>query len=410
MQILQACVDKKYHYLLIEAKDNLSNLPKAKVQCVPICQNKMTPDNKNNQITEKKIMNIGKEITPRPVEPSNSNNLDVKSPSLTNLITLNPSMTLPQMMEALKPAYLQHLAYKVLTDATDNWSDAKIIGKGGFGKVFKGSWVNTDVAIKRLERTSGKSDDKYMEDFKQYLGEINSGASCKHDTLLPIYAYSMTDGLPSCIVYQIMANGSLEDRLALKDNTPALNWLQRHNIAKFVAQGLQFMHSHHEKPLIHGDIKSANVLLDANMNPKIGDFGLARRINNKEGEKVDKLQGTKIYLPLDYLSGKILSPKVDTYSYGCVMYELATGLRYDQLKNNAQYKRNPDNDKFNGLIDQKAGHWHNLVFDNLIEVGNKCTQLHPKDRPYMDQVYNSLVEKTRLMETMMTNARHKTSL
>lgn len=107
--------------------------------------------------------------------------------------------------------------------------------------------------------------------------------------------------------------------------------------------------------------------------------------------QVDKLQGTKVYLPPEYLVGKILSPKVDSYSYGCVMYELATGFRYDQLIKNPKFMSNPGDNKFDGLIDHKAGQLYNLAFENLIEVGNKCTKLLVKDRPYMDEVYNSLV-------------------
>lgn len=285
MDALQDCVDEEHHHLLNKAKDNLLNLHKTKVQCTATRPSKMTGNNKNSQSIEEKIMNQSEKIPPRPIAPSNSNNLDVISP---NFIKLCPSMTVPEITTTLEnKTTLQNIPYKLLTDGTDNWNEAKVIGKGGFGKVFKGSWINTDVAIKRLEKKNGKSDDAYMGDFKQYLGEITTMELCKHDYVLPIYAYSLSSDSPSCIVYQIMANGSLEARLALKDNKPALNWLQRHNIAKFVAQGLQFMHSHIEnRPLIHGDIKSANILLDANMNPKIGDFGMARRINNKEGEKV----------------------------------------------------------------------------------------------------------------------------
>lgn len=96
---------------------------------------------------------------------------------------------------------------------------------------------------------------------------------------MSLYAYNL-DGQVPCLVYQLMQNGSLEDNLLLKHKSRPLSWLQRHEIAKGTARGLQYLHTIGEKPLIHGDIKSANILLDKNLEPKIGDFGLAR-----EGEK-----------------------------------------------------------------------------------------------------------------------------
>ena len=84
-----------------------------------------------------------------------------------------------------------------------------------------------------------------------------------------------------------MINGSLEDRLHLKNGSKPLNWLQRQEIAKGTARGLQYLHTIHEKPLIHGDIKSANILLNKNFEPRIGDFGLAREGSSDDSMKVN---------------------------------------------------------------------------------------------------------------------------
>lgn len=109
-----------------------------------------------------------------------------------------------------------------------------------------------------------------------------------------------------------------------------LQWLSRYHIARGVVCGIQFLHSIGSKPLIHGDIKSANILLDRNFEAKIGDFGLAREMptaNDKSYVKVSRVHGTRPYLPDEYLRSKKLSTKVDTYSFGIMLYEIGTGQR-----------------------------------------------------------------------------------
>ena len=112
---------------------------------------------------------------------------------------------------------------------------------------------------------------------QQSMGELRILNAIRHDNILPLYGYSL-DGTYPCLVYEFMPNGSLEDRLMCRQGTVPLSWKQRLNIARGTARGLNFLHSRstREKPLIHGDIKSGNILLDKAFDPKIGDFGLAR--------------------------------------------------------------------------------------------------------------------------------------
>lgn len=150
-----------------------------------------------------------------------------------------------------------------------------------------GIWKNTDVAIKRIERKGQRgSDEDYIVQLQQSLTEIKILNSRAHENILPLYAYSFGGNAP-CLVYQLMRNGSLEDRLLVKQKTPPLTWMQRHEIAKGAARGLQYLHTIGKKPLIHGDIKSANILLDSNFEPRIGDFGLAREGPERDSMKVN---------------------------------------------------------------------------------------------------------------------------
>lgn len=160
-----------------------------------------------------------------------------------------------------------------------------------FYSIFKGIWKNTEVAVKKIEPKGSDYDESYALQMEQSFREIKILNSLPHENILALYAYSIGGETP-CLVYQCMKNGSLEDRLHLRHGTPPLNWLQRQEIAKGTARGLQYLHTIHEKPLIHGDIKSANILLDKNFEPKIGDFGLAREGSVDDSMKVSFLMPT----------------------------------------------------------------------------------------------------------------------
>lgn len=222
---------------------------------------------------------------------------------------------------------IMQINYKELKQASNDFSDSNIIGNGGFASVYRGNWKGTDVAIKRLKCNL----------MDQALNELTILNSYRIDNILPIYGISI-DGPEACLVYQFMSNGSLEDRLSCKTGTQPLTWNQRALIGEGVAKGLYYLHTLRDKPLVHGDVKSANVLLDSQFVPKLGDFGLARQVfigKNPKNElcthcTVSSIHGTSVYLPPEYLRHKILSPAVDVYSYGIVLLEMATGKRaYD---------------------------------------------------------------------------------
>lgn len=156
------------------------------------------------------------------------------------------------------------------------------------------------MAIKKIEPRGSDYDESYALQLEQSFREIKILNSLPHENILPLYAYSIGGEAP-CLVYQCMKNGSLEDRLHLKHGSYPLNWIQRQEIAKGIARGLQYLHTIHEKPLIHGDIKSANILLDKNFEPKIGDFGLAREGSLDDSLKVSCTQIIHIFLYRYYL-------------------------------------------------------------------------------------------------------------
>ncbi|KAL6433339.1 hypothetical protein ACFW04_006478 [Cataglyphis niger] len=337
---------------------------------------------------------------PLTISPSNSNNLLVASPGAAAVFlpsSQNTGSNGKKINESPLPkteTTLPHASFSELAIATNGWNPHNILGKGGFGTVYRGTWKNTDVAIKKIRQKGPDSDESYILQLQQSLKEIKILNSRAHENILPLYAYSFGGEAP-CLVYQLMKNGSLEDRLLLRQKTKPLTWIQRHEIAKGIARGLQYLHIIGEKPLIHGDIKSANILLDKNFEPKIGDFGLAREGPERDSMKISKIHGTRPYLPEEFLFDKKLSTKIDTYSYGIVLFEMATGLRaYDDSRPEKKFLRDlidawEDKDLFL-LIDKKAGEKDKQVYKNLISLGKWCANRLAQNRPEMELVFRKL--------------------
>ena len=299
------------------------------------------------------------------------------------------------------------ILYKELMLGTDDFSEDRIIGSGGFGIVYKGELKGTEVAIKRL---------KGLNNVSQVINELKVLNRYRIDNIVPLYGISL-DGPDACIVYQYMPNGSLEDRLLCKgaDKT-VLTWEQRANIGEGIAKGLNYLHTLKGKPLVHGDVKSANVLLDAQFEPKLGDFGLSRMISglDKKGVythvTVTQVHGTSVYLPAEYLRQKILSPAVDTYSYGIVVLEMATGRRaFDGKKLlidlvDDELKAGETDSTREGGIKLKDPRMSlnpteeasNVWFHSLITLGTDCANKVKKKRPNMNQVLDFFAQcKTR---------------
>ncbi|XP_015432237.1 PREDICTED: serine/threonine-protein kinase pelle [Dufourea novaeangliae] len=391
---LKPFVDEKFHKLLYNGEGNLHRVLGKRL-------------NKNTKDLKIGIQNFNQVVPPEPNVPKiiveahtkEASHKILNQPMQAVQIGITPSNSnnlLVASLAAASPlaATLPHASYNELSTATNEWNKHNILGKGGFGTVYRGTWKNTDVAIKKIEKRGADSDESYVLQLQQSLREIKILNSCPHENILSLYAYSL-DGRAPCLVYQLMKNGSLEDRLLVKQKTQPLTWIQRHEIAKGTARGLQYLHTIGGKPLIHGDIKSANILLDKNFEPRIGDFGLAREGPEKDSMKVSKIHGTRPYLPEEFLHGRKLSTKVDTYSYGIVLFELATGLSaYDDTRLENKFLKEfidswEDKD-LHLLIDIKAGEKDKQVYNNLMVLGKWCANHMAQNRPEMDYVFKKL--------------------
>ncbi|XP_072026490.1 uncharacterized protein [Amphiura filiformis] len=302
------------------------------------------------------------------------------------------------------------MKYEDIQKATENFSDSYKLGSGSFGTVYYMVHMNTKYAIKRLHKDEDPNSSLNAARFNGQMKEITALVVYRHTNIVTLY-FNCTDGPEPCLGYEYMQNGSLEDNLQCRGAKPPLDWELRNRIAFGAATGLFFLHKAREQPLIHGDIKSANILLDEYFKPKIGDFGLAR-YGHESGKttpiKTRKLYGTMPYLPKDFLSSFKLSVKVDVYSFGIVLMEILTGEKaadekrepktkwlshivlelVDCLKNDKDFERKLVDE----LCDNICPDWPWDLAWQMLELALDCVEVIPQKRPVMQEVVTRLKE------------------
>ncbi|KAL2767980.1 interleukin-1 receptor-associated kinase 1 isoform 2 [Daubentonia madagascariensis] len=218
-----------------------------------------------------------------------------------------------------------------ISQGTHNFSEEFKIGEGGFGCVYRAVMRNTVYAVKRLKE---EADLEWAAVRQSFLTEVEQLSRFRHPNIVDFAGYCAQNGF-YCLVYGFLPNGSLEDRLHFQTQACLpLSWPQRLDILLGTARAIQFLHQ--DSPsLIHGDIKSSNVLLDERLIPKLGDFGLARfsrfaGANPSQSSTVARTQtvrGTLAYLPEEYIKTGRLAVDTDTFSFGVVVLETLSGQR-----------------------------------------------------------------------------------
>nr|GMC62010.1 putative receptor-like protein kinase At4g00960 [Ipomoea batatas] len=214
----------------------------------------------------------------------------------------------------------------------DNFSDSNKLGQGGFGPVYKGKLPNgLQLAVKRLSVNSRQGD-------QEFKNEVLLVAKLEHRNLVRLLGFCL-EGREKLLVYEFAPNASLDHFLFDPVKRENLDWETRYKIIGGISRGLLYLHEESRLRIIHRDLKASNVLLDANMNPKISDFGMAKLFELDESEgNTSRIVGTYGYMSPEYAMHGQFSVKSDVFSFGVLVLEIVSGQKNSCFKNGESVK------------------------------------------------------------------------
>ncbi|XP_062180785.1 cysteine-rich receptor-like protein kinase 6 [Phragmites australis] len=298
--------------------------------------------------------------------------------------------------DGIQSADMLILDLSTLRVATEDFAESKMLGKGGFGIVYKGVLPDgQEIAVKRLCQSS-----------RQGIGELKSElvlvAKLHHKNLVRLIGVCLQDN-EKILAYEYMPNRSLDTILFDSERNRELDWGKRFNIINGVARGLQYLHEDSQLKIVHRDLKASNILLDFDYVPKISDFGLAKIFGEDQSKYVTlRVAGTYGYMAPEYAMRGQYSIKSDVFSFGVLVLEIVTGRR-----NSGSFNTEQDVDLLNLVWE----HWTrgNVIelFDpswndhppieqmlKCIHIGLLCVQRKPAARPTMSWVSIMLSSST----------------
>ncbi|KAL2347808.1 hypothetical protein Fmac_001808 [Flemingia macrophylla] len=289
------------------------------------------------------------------------------------------------------------ISIQVLREVTNNFSEENILGRGGFGTVYKGELHDgSKIAVKRME--SGVMGEKGLTEFES---EISVLTKVRHRHLVALEGHCL-DGNERLLVYEYMPQGPLSKHLFewKQDGSKPLEWKRRLSIALDVARGVEYLHGLAQQIFIHRDLKPSNILLGDDMRAKVSDFGLVRLAPEGQTSFETRLAGTFGYLAPEYAVTGRVTTKVDVYSYGVILMEMITGRR---AIDNSQPEENVhlvtwfrrmllNKDSFGKLIDPTMDVDEEDIptVRTVAELAGHCCAREPNQRPDMSHVVNVL--------------------
>ncbi|XP_068644830.1 L-type lectin-domain containing receptor kinase SIT2-like [Aristolochia californica] len=301
------------------------------------------------------------------------------------------------------------IPYKDLHKATKGFQEAKVIGVGGFGKVYKGILPSSkiEVAVKKVSHDS-------EEGMRQFLAEITSLGRLRSPNFVELLGYCRRKG-ELLLVYEFMNNGSL-DKLLYDEPSSTLNWSQRFQIIKQIASGLFYLHEKWAQAILHRDIKPGNVLLDDKFNGKLGDFGLSRLYDHGSDPHTTRLVGTVGYMAPELSRTGKATKASDVYAFGVLMLEVVCGRRpmdhraplnmimlvdwvFDCLKEGGLFN----------VVDPKLGTSFQIEeleeVETVLKLGLLCSHDSAGDRPTIGEVIQFLNQDLPLPEVPVDSLR-----
>ncbi|XP_062087490.1 cysteine-rich receptor-like protein kinase 10 isoform X2 [Humulus lupulus] len=217
-------------------------------------------------------------------------------------------------------------SFESIETATNNFSDYNMLGKGGFGDVYKGVLLNgQEIAVKRLSKNS-------RQGATEFKNEVVLVAKLQHKNLVRLLGFCL-EGNEKILVYEYVPNKSLDYFLFDPKKQSQLNWSIRCNIIEGIARGIQYLHEDSRLKVIHRDLKASNILLDKNMSPKVSDFGMARMFGEDQTQgNTMRIVGTYGYMAPEYAMEGLYSVKSDVFSFGVLLLEILSGSKNSSFR------------------------------------------------------------------------------
>ncbi|KAF8053910.1 hypothetical protein N665_1363s0012 [Sinapis alba] len=297
-----------------------------------------------------------------------------------------------EVLEQWEKEYIpQRYSFRNLYKATKGFRESQLLGAGGFGKVYKGILPSgTQIAVKKVYHDAEQG-------MKQYVAEIASMGRLRHKNLVQLLGYCRRKG-ELLLVYDYMPNGSLDNYLFNKDKVKDLTWSQRLNIIKGVASALLYLHEEWEQVVLHRDIKASNILLDAGLNGRLGDFGFARFHDHGQNLEATRVVGTIGYMAPELTAMGVTTTCTDVYAFGSFILEVVCGRRpvdperpLEQMILLKWVASCGSRDNLMVTVDSKLeGNFKADEVKMLLKVGMLCSQSNPENRPSMRHIVQYL--------------------
>lgn len=258
----------------------------------------------------------------------------------------------------LKVGDLLQFDFETIRIATSNFSDANKLGEGGFGTVYKGTLPDgQDIAIKRLANNSKQGE-------TEFKNEVLLTGKLQHRNLVKLLGFCLQKR-ERLLIYEFVSNKSLDYIIFDPIKRADLNWERRYKIIKDIARGLLYLHEDSRLQIVHRDLKTSNILLDDELNPKITDFGIAKLFDaNQTHGMTSTVIGTYGYMAPEYIKHGEFSIKSDVFSFGVIILEIVCGRRNTKIR---------DGDNTEDLLDTAWKNWKagtsSDIVDPILEQG-----------------------------------------
>nr|KYP65106.1 LRR receptor-like serine/threonine-protein kinase RCH1 [Cajanus cajan] len=287
--------------------------------------------------------------------------------------------------------------YQDLLEATGNFSEDAVLGRGACGTVYKA--VMSDGEVIAVKKLNSRGEGANNVD-RSFLAEISTLGKIRHRNIVKLYGFCYHED-SNLLLYEYMENGSLGEQLHSSATTCALDWGSRYKIALGAAEGLCYLHYDCKPQIIHRDIKSNNILLDEVFQAHVGDFGLAKLIDFSYSKSMSAVAGSYGYIAPEYAYTMKVTEKCDIYSFGVVLLELVTGRSPVQpleqggdlvtCVRRAIQASVPTSELFDkrlNLSAQKTVEEMSLI----LKIALFCTSTSPLNRPTMREVIAMLID------------------